>query len=142
MNAGRSIKKENVLNRAYAKPEALNVKQMNLTTDNTSPEKVIQPQGLHTEQPVNIVDEKSNISMNISRADENQATEIHEETPDYKSGTSTEKYLGAPVNELTIHRIDNIWCLFSIHPFIMRGRDNVPDKAFQNLPGALICKRL
>ncbi|MBN1904175.1 MAG: M56 family metallopeptidase [Deltaproteobacteria bacterium] len=120
INSETPVKKEYVAEN----PGTATNKQMNLTADNTRLEKAIQPAGLHAEEPDNILDDKSDISMNLSQVDNNQLTETLKETLEIPVETSAQKYLGAPVKELTIHRIDNIDVLdqYTIL-FIMRGGD-------------------
>jgi beta-lactamase regulating signal transducer with metallopeptidase domain len=124
INAVTTDKRRHLTEKISENPERVPVKHMGLADDNGEPEKAIQPRGLHTEESAVIVDIKRDISMDISRVDDNQATEPIKEPLKTPIETTAQKYLGTPVNELTIHRIENIRVLdqYTIL-FIMRGGD-------------------
>jgi len=110
--------------KSYENPETAPLNSITSNHNNQDIENAIQPQGIHTEESANIVNDKRDISMNISGVDDDQGTVTRKETLETPAETSAQRYLGAPVNELTIHRIDNIMVLdqYTIL-FIMRGRD-------------------
>ncbi len=124
MNTETTDKRKYINEKPYGNLETATVENTISKNDNPDIETVIQPQGLHTYQTGKIMDDQRDISVNISRLDNNRVKETLKETLETPAETSAKKYLGAPVNALTINRIDNILVLdqYTIL-FIMRGRD-------------------
>jgi hypothetical protein len=93
---------------------------VNTTADNTGIEKTLQTVELHTEQSEQLSDTNST-GLNLSPLIEKTVSDNLTENPTPLE-TTAQKYLGSPVNELTIHRIDDIKVLneYTIL-FIMRG---------------------
>ena len=117
-----SAKSEQVTERLYEKPVTGPVNNANSMAENTDIEKGLQTPEKLPEQSESVMVNKSDISNNISHAADNPVTDTLVRTFTPPAETTAQKYLGAPVKELTVYSIDNIKALdqYTIL-FIMRG---------------------
>lgn len=124
MNAEITNKREYATESLYEKSGTVSVKQTTSTANNKDMGKRLPAMEVFSEQPENLTVKKSDASVNFSQATDTPVTETIADTLPSPVETTAKKYLGAPVKELTIHRIDNIKVLdqYTIL-FIMHGGD-------------------